>query len=185
MRDFGDEIQKFEKALREAKSKVTQHEEEKQQVLQELDEHLHRQTQLDLAIKDAENDDEQAKNGKTQMERELKDLRNKIEEKELELLQLQPAYDAAVAQEDEASREVQKMKQRRAALFEKQNRGDRFKSKADRDKYLDNELRRIVASITEKRATVTAGEKKLENDRKKIKSLEKGGFFCGISVTLS
>ncbi|OQV23478.1 Structural maintenance of chromosomes protein 3 [Hypsibius exemplaris] len=173
MRDYGDEIQKFEKALREAKSKVTQHEEEKQQVIQELEEHHHRQTQLELAIKDAEGDDEHAKNSKVQMERELKSVRNEIEKTQLELDQLTPTYDAAVAEEEEASREVSRLKQRRAALFDKQSRGDRFKSKDERDKFLNNELRRIAGTMGEKQNTTKAAQKKLEDDKKRIKDLEK------------
>lgn len=59
MRTCGDEIQKYENELRDAKMKVMQLEDEKRQVLAEQQEHTHRLTQLDLAIQDAETENEQ------------------------------------------------------------------------------------------------------------------------------
>ncbi|GAV04905.1 hypothetical protein RvY_15108 [Ramazzottius varieornatus] len=173
MREHGDEIQKSEKLLRDAKAKVSQLNEEKRQLAQELDEHQRRLTQLELSIKDTDTEDQQGKSNRDQMKNEQKRLEDQIQMTELDLANLKPKYEEAKRAEDEASQRIQRLKQRRNELFDKRSRGDRFRNKEERDRFLTGEIRRLNATIAEKQSTMNALENKLEADTKKISELEK------------
>lgn len=106
------------------------------------------------------------------MEKDVRDLKDKIEQTELQLKQIAPEYEAAVAEEETANKELQAKKQRRTELYAKQNRGDRYKTKEDRDRYLNSELRRVTAAIAEKTSNIKNLQKKQETDQKTIQRLE-------------
>lgn len=73
-----------------------------------------------------------------------------IAEKERELDDVKPKYEAMKRKEEECSRELSLKEQKRNELYEKQGRGSQFSSREERDKWILNELKSLSKQIRDK-----------------------------------
>nr|XP_036227960.1 structural maintenance of chromosomes protein 3 isoform X1 [Bactrocera oleae] len=145
-----ENIKEIQKRLKDAKKDVISTKEERSVLLTEQQQLLREKTKLDLIIIDL-NDEVQGDNkSKERADLELKKLKITIAEKERELDDVKPKYEAMKRKEEECSRELSLKEQKRNELYAKQGRGSQFSSREDRDKWILNELKSLSKQIRDK-----------------------------------
>lgn len=145
-----ENIKEIQKRLKDAKKDVISTKEERSILLTEQQQLLREKTKLDLIIIDL-NDEVQGDNkSKERADLELKKLKITIAEKERELDDVKPKYEAMKRKEEECSRELSLKEQKRNELYAKQGRGSQFSSREERDKWILNELKSLSKQIRDK-----------------------------------
>lgn len=158
-----EKIKGFQKTLKDAKKEVAAAKDDKSLLIHEQQSLLREKTKLDLTIVDLTDEVQGDNKSKERAEHELERLKVTIEEKEKELNEVRPKYDAMKRKEEECSRELSLKEQKRKELYAKQGRHSQFSSREDRDKWIQNELKSLSKQIKDK----IAHQNKLMDDLKR------------------
>ena len=145
------------------KGKESSAKEEKDALMSELQAQTKEKTKLEFTLKDLRDEVAGDSNSKERAEQELNKLKITIREKEKELEGIKPAYDEMRRKEDECTRELSLKEQKRKELYAKQGRGSQFTSKAQRDEWIQKELKSLNKQIKDKTEQID----KLSDDLKK------------------
>lgn len=168
-----EQIRNIQRALKEAKKEVATAKDEKSVLATEQQQLLREKTKLDLTIQDLTDEVQGDNKSKERAEQELKRLKLTIEEKEKELEEVRPKYEAMKRKEEECSRELTLKEQKRKELYAKQGRGSQFSSREERDKWIQNELKSLNRQIKDKIGHQSKLTDDLKKDAQKQKELEK------------
>ncbi|XP_021712538.1 LOW QUALITY PROTEIN: structural maintenance of chromosomes protein 3-like [Aedes aegypti] len=168
-----DKIKNAQKALKDAKKEVTTTKDEKSVLTTEHQQLLREKTKLDLTISDLTDEVQGDNKSKERAEQELNRLKLTIAEKEKELEEVRPRYEAMRRKEEECSRELNLKEQKRKELYAKQGRGSQFSSREERDKWIQGELKSLNKQIKDKIAHQNKLQEDLKRDAAKQKDLEK------------
>lgn len=163
MQKAQEKIKGFQKSLKDAKKEVSAAKDDKSLLIHEQQTLLREKTKLDLTIVDLTDEVQGDNKSKERAEQELQRLKVTIEEKEKELNEVRPKYDAMKRKEEECSRELSLKEQKRKELYAKQGRHSQFSSREDRDKWIQNELKSLSKQIKDK----IAHQNKLMDDLKR------------------
>jgi structural maintenance of chromosome 3 (chondroitin sulfate proteoglycan 6) len=147
--------------------------EEKDALMSELQAQTKEKTKLEFTLKDLRDEVAGDSNSKDRAEQELNKLKITIREKEKELEGIKPAYDEMRRKEDECTRELSLKEQKRKELYAKQGRGSQFTSKAQRDEWIQKELKSLNKQIKDKTEQIDKLSDDLKKDSKKKTELEK------------
>uniref|UniRef100_A0A182WC99 Structural maintenance of chromosomes protein n=1 Tax=Anopheles minimus TaxID=112268 RepID=A0A182WC99_9DIPT len=158
-----ERLKNSQKALKDAKKDVVTAKDEKSVLATEHQQLLREKTKLDLTISDLSDEVQGDNKSKERAEQELERLKITIAEKEKELEQVRPRYEAMRRKEEECSRELNLKEQKRKELYAKQGRGSQFSSKEERDKWIQGELKSLNKQIKDK----ISHQNKLQDDLKK------------------
>uniref|UniRef100_A0A182MHM9 Structural maintenance of chromosomes protein n=1 Tax=Anopheles culicifacies TaxID=139723 RepID=A0A182MHM9_9DIPT len=158
-----ERLKNAQKALKDAKKDVVTAKDEKSVLATEHQQLLREKTKLDLTISDLSDEVQGDNKSKERAEQELERLKITIAEKEKELEQVRPRYEAMRRKEEECSRELNLKEQKRKELYAKQGRGSQFSSKEERDKWIQGELKSLNKQIKDK----ISHQNKLQDDLKK------------------
>lgn len=123
--------------------------------------------QAELKAKSLADGQSAAQQSKMRHDADLKSVQAAIEQREAELAELNPRFNAEKEQEEKVKAQLDEADTARQRLYAKQGRNSRFKNKAERDKWLQKEIRDNYTSIsTVKAVRMQTGEeiKELEND---------------------
>jgi len=185
-KNSGEEAEKLRNALQEAvdkaknankevkdlKSKEAGAKEEKDTLQQDLQAQTKEKTKLEFTLKDLRDEVAGDSSSKERAEQELNKLKVTIKEKERELENIKPAYDEMRKKEDEYTRELSLKEQKRKELYAKQGRGSQFTSKAQRDEWIQKELKSLNKQIKDKTEQIERLGEDLKRDSKKKNELE-------------
>ncbi|XP_050090503.1 structural maintenance of chromosomes protein 3-like [Anopheles aquasalis] len=158
-----ERVKAAHRSLKDAKKEVVSAKDEKSVLATEHQQLLREKTKLDLTISDLTDEVQGDNKSKERAEQELERLKITIEEKEKELEQVRPRYEAMRRKEEECSRELNLKEQKRKELYAKQGRGSQFSSKEERDKWIQGELKSLNKQIKDK----ISHQNKLQEDLKK------------------
>ena len=100
-----------------------------------------------------------------ELENELAVVQTQINEKEVALDQLMPEWETLRSSENEEKRVLGETRTKLDALFSKRGRLDRFRSRADRDRYLREEITSLEAYRGSQSAALQSAQSELENVR--------------------
>lgn len=153
----------IQKSLKEAKKEVAAAKDDKSVLITEQQQLLREKAKLDLTIVDLTDEVQGDNKSKERAELELNKLKLTIAEKETELNDVRPRYDAMRRKEEDYSRELTLKEQKRKELYAKQGRHSQFASREDRDKWIENELRSLSKQLRDKQTHLT----KLGDDLKR------------------
>ncbi|XP_023219764.1 structural maintenance of chromosomes protein 3-like isoform X3 [Centruroides sculpturatus] len=167
-----DQIKKLSKEHRDVKSKSQAFREEKEALSQEQSSLLKEKTRLELTIKDLRDEVEGDDSSRKRAERELDRLKETISQKLTQLEEIRPQYEAQKKREEECTRELSLKEQKRTELYAKQGRGSQFTSKAERDKWIQKELKSLQRAIKDKREQIDRLQEDLQKDVEKKSMLE-------------
>ncbi|GIY08074.1 structural maintenance of chromosomes protein 3 [Caerostris darwini] len=167
-----DQIKKLSKELREVKGKLQSYREEKEALSQEQSSLFKEKTRLELTIKDLRDEVEGDDSSRKRAERELERLKDTISIKLTQLEDIRPRYEAQKKREEECTRELSLKEQKRTELYAKQGRGSQFTSKAERDKWIQKELKSLQKAIRDKREQIERLQEDFTKDGEKKKMLE-------------
>lgn len=164
-----EKIKAIQKSLKDAKKEVATTKDERSVLVTEQQQLLRDKTKLDLTIVDLTDEVQGDNKSKERADQELKRLKITIAEKEKELDDVRPRYEAMRRKEEEYSRELALKEQKRKELYAKQGRGSQFSSREERDKWIQNELKSLNKQIKDK----ITHQNKLLDDLKKEAAMEK------------
>lgn len=175
-KQFNMEIQKaqekvkgIQKSLKDAKKDVATMKDERAVLVTEQQQLLRDKTKLDLTIVDLTDEVQGDNKSKERADQELKKLKITIAEKEKELEEIRPRYEALRRKEEDFARELALKEQKRKELYAKQGRGSQFSSREERDKWIQNELKSLNKQIKDK----IVHQNKLLDDLQKGAAMEK------------
>lgn len=160
--------------LKEAKKVVQTLKEERDTLSADQQLLLKEKTKLELIIKDLSDEVMGDNTSKERAENELAKLKVTIGQKQRELEELQPKYEAMKKQEEACTKELALKEQKRKELYAKQGRGSQFTSKEERDQWIMKELRSLNKQIKDKEDHASKlGEDIKRDDEKKAQLLKK------------
>ncbi|KAL2002383.1 hypothetical protein VTN02DRAFT_51 [Thermoascus thermophilus] len=123
--------------------------------------------QVELQAKALSDGQSAALQSKARHDADLKSVQAAIKEREAELAELIPRFNAEKEQEDNIKAQLDEAETSRQRLYAKQGRNSRFRNKSERDKWLQKEIRDTYTSISTVKAVKmqTAEDiKELENE---------------------
>lgn len=167
-----ERIKDANRDVREIKTKLSGQREEKDNLQQEHANYLKEKTRLELHIKDLVDEVEGDSDSKKRAEAEMVALKVKIAEKQAELNQIKPQYEEEKRREEECARLLQLKDQKRSELYARQGRGSQFTSKAERDAWIQNELKSLKKNIADKKQQITRLKDDLQRDARRKAELE-------------
>ncbi|KAL1917349.1 uncharacterized protein VTP21DRAFT_5005 [Calcarisporiella thermophila] len=141
------EINKLEASLSNQKHKLDLLEAEKRELEEEREDYYKAKAQLDLMIKDMEENVRSNEDAKARSIEDLEQLELDIQRREQELESLLPAYEAKVQEEAQLQEQLTKANMQRQALYAKQGRSVQFSSQRERDDWLNLEIQEIQNNI--------------------------------------
>jgi len=192
---FGErekEIQDLERSVTEKSHELQTLAQTKKDTQAELTDFVRSRTEIECIIEDLKAAGQNTSGKRQTLEEELDGIQRKIAEKELALATILPEYEEARAKEASEKRRLDEASAQLAALFAKQGRASRFRTKAERDTFLRNEIesmkaykkkqaaalvagRAEIVSLTKSSAEIdtqiTAVQEKIDDGRKRVKEL--------------
>ncbi|KAL1884453.1 Structural maintenance of chromosomes protein 3 [Paecilomyces lecythidis] len=123
--------------------------------------------QAELKAKSLADGQSAAQQSQMRHDADLKSVQAAIEQREAELSELNPRFNAEKEQEEKVKAQLDEADTARQRLYAKQGRNSRFKNKSERDKWLQKEIRDNYTSIsTVKAVRMQTGEeiKELESE---------------------
>lgn len=168
-----DQLKSIQKNLKDAKKEVLTSKDDKSVLITEQQQLLREKTKLDLTIVDLTDEVQGDNKSKERAELELQRLKATIAEKEKELDELRPRYEAMKRKEEEYGRNLGLKQQKRKELYAKQGRVAQFSSREERDKWIQTELKSLSKQIKDKIHHQNRLLDDLKRDDAKQKELEK------------
>lgn len=123
--------------------------------------------QVELRAKSLSENQATAQVLKARHDEDLKTVERAIKEREAELEELIPRFNAVRDQEDNIKAQLNEAETTRQRLYAKQGRNSRFRNKSERDKWLQAEIKENHTSISTVQAVMAQTQediKELEND---------------------
>ncbi|KAL5001318.1 chromosome segregation protein sudA [Aspergillus recurvatus] len=123
--------------------------------------------QVELQAKSLSDNQAAAQASRTRHDEDLKAVQSAIEERQTELGELIPRFNAAKDAEDAARSRLTEAETVRQRLYAKQGRNSRFKNKSERDKWLQAEIKNNNTSISSVQSVLSQTQediKDIEND---------------------
>lgn len=123
--------------------------------------------QVELRAKSLSENQATAQVLKARHDEDLRTVERAIKEREAELEELIPRFNAVREQEDNIKAQLNEAETIRQRLYAKQGRNSRFRNKSERDKWLQAEIRESHTSISTVQAVMAQTQediKELEND---------------------
>ncbi|KIV83538.1 hypothetical protein PV11_05558 [Exophiala sideris] len=146
---------------------------EKKQYEEEKREKAKARAQVELEERNLSHGQAAAQRTKETHDRELKQIRAQIKEVESELKTITPQFEAEVAKEQSVKNRLEEATTTQQHLYGKQGRTARFKSKKDRDNWLQAQIGEAFESLSRFKATRMQTTEGIQEDQKQISSLEK------------
>ncbi|XP_015518087.1 structural maintenance of chromosomes protein 3 [Neodiprion pinetum] len=161
------------KRLKEAKKEVSSAKEERDTLSAEQQQLLKEKTKLTLTINDLLEEVKGDNDSRKRAEQELEKLKINIAGREEELEKIKPQYEQMKGVEEECTRELALKEQKRKELYAKQGRGAQFTNRAERDKWIQDELKQLTKQIKDKQDHQAKISEDLKRDAEKQIALEK------------
>jgi structural maintenance of chromosome 3 (chondroitin sulfate proteoglycan 6) len=106
------------------------------------------------------------------LEQELERLNVDVKAKETQLAALMPRWEALRAEQAQKKRTMDEARAQVNALYAKQGRVQQFRTKADRDKYLTEEIASISAHKTKHESALNSARAELQQARTSLQEIE-------------
>ncbi|KAL4070010.1 RecF/RecN/SMC [Scleroderma yunnanense] len=175
------EIQRLEQKISETKHALSTSTITRQDAQAELTDLVRSRTELECVIADLQSAGEQEGGRRAELEREVATVEHQIIAKERELGALMPQWNDYRAREATEKRKMEDAKAQLNALFAKQGRVKRFRTKTERDNYLRQEIaslesyQRNRSSVLEStREDLTSKRENLSEVMRRIDGLQGG-----------
>lgn len=126
----------------------------------------------ELKVKNLGDSQSSREQAKLQHDAELEAVRKQIKAKEAELKKLTPEFEKRKKTEAEVKRALDTAENGRTRLLNKQSRGAQFKTRAERDAYLQTEIDELNLTISKQKANFVEAEEEVNRVKDIIQQLE-------------
>jgi len=151
---------------------------ERRQLDEERRDTAKKQAKVELEVKNLNDGLSATEQARNRHQTELRAVKQEIADKESELNGILPEYTKRKAKEAEVKQSLDSSEAIRRRLYEKQGRSAQFKSKAERDKWLKNEIAELNTTLGEQKANRINADEEVKSVQSEIKSLE--GEIAGL-----
>lgn len=128
--------------------------------------------QVELQAKSLSDNQAAAQALKGRHDADLESVQTAIRERETELQEILPSFNASKDEEDAVKARLTEADTSRQRLYAKQGRNSRFKNKSERDKFLQMEVRESNRSIANVQGVVSQTQEDIQELEKEIAQLE-------------
>ena len=146
------ELERVENEISELQQQLKMLGEEKAQLEEEHKQAAKEKAKMELDVQSMNDNQSAAQSSRTQHAADLKDVQKQIKQRESELAQLLPQYTAMREQEKALRQQVKDAEGTQQRLFAKQGRQSQFKSKRDRDAWLQKEINDVNMALAKRKA---------------------------------
>ncbi|KAI0030417.1 hypothetical protein K488DRAFT_30253, partial [Vararia minispora EC-137] len=167
-----EETRDLERKISEAKHQHSTATLARQGAHAELTDLVRSQKELELRVEDLRAADARAGGRRAELEAGLAVVDAQIREKEAELTQLVPQWDAHRLRDAETRRTHDEARGKLAALFAKQRHLTRFRTRAERDAYLKTEISSLEAHRTAQHAALEAQQRELQSTEQALQGVD-------------
>ncbi|KAG7088666.1 hypothetical protein E1B28_012638 [Marasmius oreades] len=157
------EIQDLEKSISETRHALEASNITKQDTRFELTEMIRSRTALECVVNDLRNAGLRSKNKRKGLELELTTITETITSRETSLDALLPDWESVRSQESTEKRKLDEASAKLSALFAKQGRVTKFRTKAERDTFLKQEIRSMQSHTGAQNEALDMTRSELEN----------------------
>uniref|UniRef100_A0A0N5B2I2 Structural maintenance of chromosomes protein n=1 Tax=Strongyloides papillosus TaxID=174720 RepID=A0A0N5B2I2_STREA len=147
--------------------------EEREVLLEEQNVLVEKKTNLELCIADLREEADRERKNRARAEEEMTSVGRIINDRELELEELEPLYKDVVERENNLLTDIKICEQKRKDLYIRQGQQDQFRTTEDRDNYLRRECKKMDRYLSELRERVTESESSIEQDKKETEEIQK------------
>lgn len=145
---------------------------ERRQLEEERRDVSKKKARIELAVKNLKDGHSAAQQARTRQQKDLREVKQEIAKKEAELARILPDFNQRKAKEIEVKQKLDAAKATQNGLYEKQGRLHQYKSKAERDKWLKNEIQETNNALGEQNANRINADEEIQSVQTEIKSLE-------------
>ncbi|KAJ3293346.1 Structural maintenance of chromosomes protein 3 [Borealophlyctis nickersoniae] len=164
-------ISDMEQEIRSVQQKVEMFNLERAQLEEDRQEQSKAKAHLELIIGDLEDSLAQESETKKRLISELRNVDEAIGTKEHELRNILPSFEDAVVKERELKQKYEQADIARNSLYAKQGRHTRFRTQAERDKWLRKEIDGLRKDISTERTQIEQVEQELVDSRGQLEEL--------------
>ncbi|KAJ2918709.1 hypothetical protein MD484_g1714, partial [Candolleomyces efflorescens] len=166
------EMQDLERDILEAKHAQETLAQTKQDAQAELTDFVRTRTEIECIIEDLKAAGANAGGKRQELEEELEQIQLRIHEKQTALDDIFPEWEDRRSKELAEKRRLDEASLRLAALFAKQGRATKFRSKSERDNFLRHEIDSLNTYKTGQRTALEASRAELESLRRSEREIE-------------
>nr|GAT43952.1 structural maintenance of chromosome protein 3 [Mycena chlorophos] len=166
------EIQTVERNATEAKHSLDTATNTRQDVQSELTDLIRTRTELECIVQDLRNAGARAGGRREQLETELSGVEDEITTRQASLDALLPNWESARARDASERRALDEANIKLEALFAKRGRGAKFRTKAERDAYLRQEIAAMGTHKTTQTAALQTTIAQLQEAQKNLAEIE-------------
>ncbi|KAJ7684992.1 structural maintenance of chromosome protein 3 [Mycena polygramma] len=166
------EIQNLEKAISEAKHTLETLGTARQDAQDELTDFVRTRTELECIVQDLQSAGLRAGGKRDEYEAELRLVEEQITARDASLAALLPDWEAMRARETTERRALDEASARLGSLFAKQGRGAKFRTKAERDAFLKQEITSMGAYKTSQAAALQTTKVELRDAQKGLGEID-------------
>ncbi|KAK4540112.1 hypothetical protein LTR36_009777 [Oleoguttula mirabilis] len=154
-----DELEAIDKEINELQTQIKLLAEERAQLEDERKDTSREKAKIELDVQSMLDNQNAAQQARTQHATDLREVQEQIQQRETELAQLLPEYNAKRKEESTLKQQMQDAEATRQRLYAKQGRQSQFRTKKERDQWLRNEVNDVnMALATRKAVTMQATE---------------------------
>ncbi|KAI5116767.1 hypothetical protein M0805_004984 [Coniferiporia weirii] len=165
------ELQALEEEMKQTKHSMTTLSLTRHGLTSELNDLVRARTELECTIEDLKAAKERTGGKHEELKTELGQVKAEIAGKEKALAALGPRWDAHRAREADERRRLDEARAHLDALYEKQGRLSRFRTRAERDQFLNGELASLRNYLETQAGALSAAERELSEARKELGKL--------------
>ncbi|KAF7338458.1 Structural maintenance of chromosomes protein [Mycena venus] len=166
------EIQDLEKDISEAKHTLETLGTARQDAQGELTDFIRTRTELECIVQDLQSAGLRAGGKRDEYDAELRQVEEQITTREASLAALLPDWEAIRAREATERRALDEASARLGSLFAKQGRGAKFRTKAERDAFLKQEITSMSAYKTSQAAALQTTRNELRDGQKGLGEID-------------
>lgn len=167
-----EELAEILQQIQALKQEINAAQLEKKQYEEEKKEKAKSRAQVELEVQGLNESHDASQTAKTARNKEIKSLKAQIKQAEQDLQKITPQFDAESKKEKVVKTRLDDEEATQQRLYAKQGRSARFKSKKDRDDWLQKQINDTFAALSSFKATRVQTKTDVENDGKAIKVLE-------------
>ncbi|KAG0023242.1 Structural maintenance of chromosomes protein 3 [Podila clonocystis] len=145
----------LEREINEQKQQIDVLLSEKRQLDHELESQIKIKAQIELRIKDHEDNAEQSAESTRKNHEDLKSIEEEIRDKEQDLSKIVPEFQRLEGMERKMREELEQVDLQRQTLYSKQGRSGQFRSREHRDEWIRKEMNEIQQSYAAQEAQST------------------------------
>jgi structural maintenance of chromosome 3 (chondroitin sulfate proteoglycan 6) len=145
---------------------------ERRQLDDDRKDKVREKAKIELEVRNLTQGQASAQKTKAQYDSQLQSVQQEIRTKQQELDELLPIYSKQVAEEKDVAAQLESAQASQARLRAKQNRSQAFKSKQDRDRFLQGQIDEIKHNFAKRKAIAMQIAEDIGNSQKNIGKVE-------------